>query len=1288
MAISSNEISNIISGQVGMFSASAQYAQAISNQYGFQTGGSIGITDPRDRSGQELQAAGFGQFGARAPGFAMGGLGLMAMMNYAPRMLDPFTMGANMIRSGYRGAGMAGAIGMGGAAIGLGMGVGAVGNFATGNMVTGAQNRGLLNSQISNIFPNMNSGGLNMMASQVESMSRTGMGSIRELATLMQQGATSGALDTGSLNQFSQSFRKLIQNVRSVATVLNSSMTEAGQALEQVKSIGVKSTEAAQFLGAARGIGTAAHISPGQMMGIARSGAQFGFSAGIGRAEGAMGAMTSAGVYSLAQQNENFNVDSGSQGRYTQAATRFLLSSRGKTVLGAMINRQGEFDAGRAAGIARGAYSGEDLRRMYRENIDSTQMRRFLRNRGTEIAGKFITQFGPEAISGSLDAMTTGSVDGVGRDTEMMQKTLTGLNRRDIDNMRQMAAAAPMLKQKLVDEARAGFREGQQRYTATQMMGIAFDRMIKPIRKQFREFGASMTQGASEAMEQITNEFAGPRRRQANHRAEWSQMHAEWSGNNMLSDFYKSGMPEMSTSLSRMPGRATGWASFANYLPGAMRMGSMPEGTSLDELPLGGMTTLDPNDAMTIGGIGLAARANLFPGGRNVFGAAGAATQSLGRGLDRMAMVGYSRGPGGAPKYPWMGFTGVNTLRGAARMPGGIAKTAGVLGRGVGRGLGFLSLPMMAYGLSGALGNSRRSLGYEGISEGAISGNNARLVHALRKSGFLGETHMGFEDITDFTRRDFPGTPVTGIFGEDGEEGGKGYQGFLTEEGEEQVETLFGSSGAEGYSKAYRKLSDTLGGGAEADAWMKKLMKSMDEEKIYNSGGRLQALGIELGATGKKFSPTDVAMLGFRTKGFMGSDSFDTRYDVAADLGKRETKLKLIEQLRKTKSGGQLAQRNASWSANNEQFGSFIDILEADSMGLHAVQEQFLKGNTGSARSLLDDLISSHTNVRGGPKGDLANQILGAIDPNNTDDQGYAKNPIRYGINLAAGEVDDNLDNMGLSPTDVFAVGTGIMTSHKNRADDVGRNRGSVAFSLEQGRRWLGRTGTNVEGMMDKLTDPDQVVGAMRDLRTGAVRDLWNRNQSGGLPSQQAVDDAIGSYMRGGAVGKDVAASVGNANTLIRDWNRVKGRKDRNQRFLSQASKRLGLNLDFSQFKDQADVDYLRGRTSGEGTSRNAITTKLQTHLRELGAQMHLLETGEEASGAQALNASQAVVDALAGDGNDTLGAIERLSTMRPPNSPGSAGAGHNGQIHKTVEAVDAALAGLATRINELNLGE
>ena len=76
MPISSTQVSNIIGGQIGMFSASAQYSQAISAQYGFQPGGAPFPNDPFQQNQMQQNLAVGGSMANTVAGAGQMGMGL------------------------------------------------------------------------------------------------------------------------------------------------------------------------------------------------------------------------------------------------------------------------------------------------------------------------------------------------------------------------------------------------------------------------------------------------------------------------------------------------------------------------------------------------------------------------------------------------------------------------------------------------------------------------------------------------------------------------------------------------------------------------------------------------------------------------------------------------------------------------------------------------------------------------------------------------------------------------------------------------------------------------------------------------------------------------------------------------------------------------------------------------------------------------------------------------------------------------------------------------------------
>jgi len=837
MPISSTEISGIIQSQVGMFSASAAYAHAVSAQYGYQSHGGMGVNDPRQSTHQAqmgLHAGSVGGGMARMPGMAMGGLGMMSMFGFGPRQLDPFTMSMHMGGQGFARQGLAGAIGMGGAAMGAYMGMGAMGSWATNHMVAGAQNRGMLNSQMGQMFPGMNSQGLGMMSAQVESQARMGMGNLREITSVMQQGVHSGAIDTSTLTQFSQSFNKLMSNVRQVATVMNTSLQQAQQAMQSVSGMGITGDQAAGFLGTMKGIGQASNISPAGMMGVAQAGANFGQAAGIDMGQAATGAMVSAGVYGYTERNNLIKgITGAAQGRYTGAATRFLGSRNGRTVLGAMMTPTGEFDSDIAGRIAGGGYSWKQIQGLYNQNIQGAGARDMLNARGGELAGQFISEFGPQAIASPLRSLANRSSS-----PESMIRQMTGLTRNDHRAMEMLSSSTGPLRQKMLEEARAGFKEGSGGMMGiTDIMSKAVSELTKPVRQQFQKLGASMTQYYQDAVQDVNTQLTGQGGSGAFSRTEgrgWSSQiqNLSWTGNTSALNQWSNRLTQAiggqaGMQLGGRPNPTTWAGQFArDFTPMGFQLPGLGGGTQFSELPMGGLGLEQYQPGQT--GLAFASAFRGFGGGRNIFGATGAVMSNIGQRITGGGPSGYT-GLFGGSGSGFMGMGGHGLVGGTARLGGGALRVGGFLGRMGGGALGAVGVPLMAYdAITNQAPEAMRQYGMSGISAGAITGNNARLIESLQGVGVLGdsitERHKvgGAVGGLDAEAAQALGlTPLGGTF----EDGGKGYggtQGFLTSGGQKKIHELIAGMGGD-----HSAMIDALGG----------------EQRLTSVAGDIAALG-------------------------------------------------------------------------------------------------------------------------------------------------------------------------------------------------------------------------------------------------------------------------------------------------------------------------------------------------------------------------------------------------------------------------------------------------------------
>lgn len=735
----SSDISNVVAGQVSQMSMSAQYAQAMSHMHGFMHQGGTPIQDPRGISGGA--AGGIGGAIGSSPFAALGAATMAAEFGFGPKLMAPFAMTMRAAQGGFAGGGVAGAVGAGAMTAGAYMGIGAGLGFMEDNIRTGAQTRGMLNQQIGGMLPGNGARQIGQMSSAVENMSRMGLGSINELTGLMQQGSQSGALETGSITKFQQSFSKLVSNVRQVATALNTTLNEAHSAMESVKGLGVSSSQSAGMASLMGVMGKASGLGPQQMYNAAAQGANMSYLTGSDIGEGVAGAVTHAGLNNMALRSGSFSGMTGAtSGRFSSAAMRFFGSKQGRIALGAMMGEGGGLDEDFAAQMAGGALSGSDIRKRYRENMAISGSTDKFRSGQSALASAYVSKFGASSIGGMVDQMTSGS----GRQ-ETLKQAITGLTGNELDIMNQLQSAMPALRQKVINAAQEGFRSGAGG-DPMQKLEQAFDQLLAPYKTRFQQMGATITQSVTEAIENMSTSLTGPSATPHDPSALRGAMGMMQLGN-------AQGLSAMQGALDKYGGGsqyglARQGGGMASYLPSAMSMGQLGGDASFSDLPLGGL------GSASYGGIG--GPLGIYAGG-TALGAAGRGVASAGMGMVR------------------------SFASGSARMAGGLGAMAGFAGRAV--GFASKALGPAAAIASLAVGGGPqllREMGLRGVDNGAIAGGSADTAHFLAEMNILrqGEDygHVPVQGNSDtlFNQRQL--VPVSGI--QDGRQMGLSVDGM------------------------------------------------------------------------------------------------------------------------------------------------------------------------------------------------------------------------------------------------------------------------------------------------------------------------------------------------------------------------------------------------------------------------------------------------------------------------------------------------------------------------------
>ena len=775
MPITSNEIASLLGQQQQQLANSYFYAQNLSANSPF-----AGLE--HRATGMQGQVGGIASstMGAQGTGMAaggasmlMGGLGLAASFGAAPRIFDPFTSTMHAAQMGFRGGGGVANLGRataGAAGAGLGMAgaylaVGAAANFATKNIIRGAQERAHMQNTIMGNAP---MAGMNMQmgfgtASSmtdvtmrlVDRAQASGLGGqlgAGQMANLVGQGMQSGAFrGVSSVNQFERTLNQMASQSVQMASLMQTSVGQGQQTIQALGQMGIQGNQAVGFM---RQLGSA---MPGtglgiqQQMGMAQAGSatfrQMGLGGGAGARFGVglgqrLSLAQESGIISREQMNDMGGVANASA-RFTNAAVRVFSGRQGMRLLGAMVDEEGNLDTTAAFKIATGQMSKKDIISESKRRQKEFGKDTLLANR-QEVMGQFLEQFGPQGALKGAEAMACEKAPEFG--TQMM----TGLGKRELSALRGLSDNSSGLQLKIRQAAQAGMREGSG--GAQSIGGIlskTMDQITGPVKKAFSDFGRSIQKGISGALDDINRGITGQGPRQlASSGAGFNMITAHAAGvGHMAMGTGTIGMGAMGGAgmfggmtagmgLPQAIGTGGGLGGYVGgFVPPALRAAAA--GQNLGDMQNYGFNFADPAGASALTaygmmGEGLAGRAGLL-GGRGLIG-------GIGRGMTGLGGAAAARIGAAFPTRGLMGLGGRGMVGGTAMLGARLGQGAGFAARGLGALSRFASGPIgLAVTAGMALPGMMRFGGFGGAQEG-IMGADAEAIAALAgtEAGFGG----------------------------------------------------------------------------------------------------------------------------------------------------------------------------------------------------------------------------------------------------------------------------------------------------------------------------------------------------------------------------------------------------------------------------------------------------------------------------------------------------------------------------------------------------------------------
>ena len=801
--ITSTDVQNLVSAQMGMFGSSTSYASQISTQMGTSHGpalpsfGTAQVSDPRapmPMGGALGMGMLRGSIGAANVG--AGALSVAGMVGMVPRAFDPFRGTLGAIGRGFggmvpsSGAGLLRGAGFGMAAAGGYMALGSAFNAVSGQLMQGAQEQLAINSMLSMqatrgnlpMMGGISSGQAGGVGSMLRGMaSQDPMSNVQELTNLMGSGLQQGNFrGVSNIGQFQAKFRELTSQVRQVAGVLNTSLQEGLAVINQTQGLGFYGTGAAAgaVMGAS-GIAGSAGMSTGGVFNAMGMGAgaarQMGvhgsvgatMAAGmVGRLSGAMsiGAISEAQVRELAGGAATPDAISQLSGQFTGAALRIGSGRMGTRMLTALVDPEtGHIDPSRAAAFGAGALSKRQMDRMYRQGRGSRSVREAVLARRGSLLGELSGAVGgPEQMLGGFaqaEFLNRGlkSGENIGDVTDILLQKYGGLGEQHAGVIRQLMQGGPelkrMMQQRLQQELQTQKQQMQfsQNFSLEAIKRKLVQRYVDPIAGPLREAGASFINMGNEAVEGALGWLLG--------------------GDQRLS-------APSSVSIGAGPGGvgvglALGGPS-ANYAYGGQGM------------PAGGFTAAGRSftagaPASIGGGAGLAADFMGMQGWNpRITGALGAGTLGA-MGISRAARGSVSGGfnamrgmySGGLRSSFAGAFAGGRG--GMKALAGGTLRAAGRLGGGaLARTLPFVGAGLLAMDAANYGPGLLRGAGMIPDYGGTIGGDAAETLWAMGQAGY------GGGDIGRGSARTWMGHGVAGMgqVGLSGVGGGAGFQGM------------------------------------------------------------------------------------------------------------------------------------------------------------------------------------------------------------------------------------------------------------------------------------------------------------------------------------------------------------------------------------------------------------------------------------------------------------------------------------------------------------------------------
>lgn len=519
MVMTSSEISSLIGQQQMMMAGQMQHAAMISQQAGSQTTG-------QNIMGRAVNTA----TGIGSP-LLQGGMALAGA--------DPFSMGIRGGMAGFAAGGIAGAAG------GAALGAGAVGiplmaaQYASQQVLQGMSQQQNLNAALSQNYGFMGQhgrgfttgemGGIGQAVRQ-QAMMKGPTGEFAGFEELGQLASRMGQMGMGNnvrnAFEFNDKFKKMLTQVKEIATAFNTSLEQAQQIMSSMRGSGIFQNQG-QIAQQIREISMAGGLATSEVTGMMAVGSQLSRMIGGRGKAGAMGGMKTISNIGMAEQMGMLDEETlydltgqtGAEGRRALATQRmqqsaqFLRGGLGRRMLASMAGKNGMLDEESAEEWEGGGVGTDRTMGMAGRNLGRVGRANFIRNEG-RLRGEVLGRFGGLAPIAAMSSwLEQRGMDPNSDRGQIFMSRRLGMSVEEVQQQLKEYRGLERMEAKKADitadaKARSQVEDYQQ---SIGLKGIKkkFDAAKNTVENTLRQKGAEFFEAGSEMIEEWVNGITG-----------------------------------------------------------------------------------------------------------------------------------------------------------------------------------------------------------------------------------------------------------------------------------------------------------------------------------------------------------------------------------------------------------------------------------------------------------------------------------------------------------------------------------------------------------------------------------------------------------------------------------------------------------------------------------------------------------------------------------------------------------------------------------------------------------